>query len=156
MAAGGTQVRLFAIVALVVGLVETAFCATVTSYVNLQVPTWSFLPASRYSVLPVVLIDAIGIVGVDAYLRRHGSPRLRWRSATGLGTRSLVAVGILACMLGFGWVTDFRYATQRTSAGYWQAEATRWLRECEQSQAGEITIPAWNAQATVKCDLLRH
>jgi hypothetical protein len=156
MAVGGRRVRLFAVVALVAGVVEIAFSATVTSYVNLQVPTWSFLPAARYSTLPIVLIDAIGIFGVDAYLRRHGPVRLGWRSPLKFGTKSLVAVGVLACVLGFGWVTDFRYVSQRTSAGIWQVEAQHWLRECEQSKSGEIVIPGWNTQATVECSRLRH
>jgi hypothetical protein len=156
MVAGGRPARVFAVLALVAGFVETAVSATITSYVNLQVPTWSFLPAARYSTLPVVLIDAIAIVGVDAYLRRHGPPRLRWRSPRRFGTRSLVAVGVLACMLGLGWVTDFRYITQRESGGYWRTQATRWLDQCDQGQPGEITIPAWDAKATVECSRLRR
>jgi hypothetical protein len=156
MAVGGTAVRLFAVVALVVGFVQTAVCATITSYVNGQVPTWSFLPSARFSTVPVVLIDAILILGVDAYLRRHGRTRLRWRSPVRVGTSSLVAVGVLVCLLGFGWVTDFRYVTQRESGGYWRVQATRWLHECEQSQSGEITIPAWYSQATVECSRLRR
>jgi hypothetical protein len=156
MAVGDTPVRIFAVVALIAGFVETAVSAAITSYVNLQVPTWSYLPAARYSTVPIVLIDAIAIVGVDAYLRRHGPARLRWRPPTRSAARSLVAVGLLACMLGFGWVTDFRYVTQRESGGYWPTQAARMLHQCQHSQGGEITIPAWYAQATVECSRLRR
>jgi len=156
MIAGGAQVRLFAVVALVIGFVQTAVSAGITSYVNGQVPTWSFLPSARFSTIPVMLIDATLIVGVDAYLRRHRPARPRWRSPGRLGTRSLVAVGVLVCMLGLGWVTDFRYVTQRESGGYWRVQANHWLHECERSQTGEITIPAWYSQATVECSRLRR
>ncbi len=157
MAVGGRQVRLFAVVALVFGFVETAFTVTVSSYVIFQVPTASFLPAARYSTIPIVLIDAIGIDGVDAYLRRHGPVRLPVWSRIRFGSRALVAVAVLACVLGFGWVTDFRYATGRAFEGYWRVEAQALLRECGQSRTGEVAVPAWgDAQVTVKCSRLRR
>ena len=162
MAVGGRGVRIFAVVALLTGFVETALSATITSYVNLQVPTWSFLPAARYSTVPIVLIDAIGIVGVDAYLRRHRPlrlpdlPRPRPGSRPRLRPRALVAVTVLACVLGFGWVTDFRYTTERTYDGYWRVQAQHWFHECDRSSTGEITIPAWDSQATIECSRLRR
>ncbi len=157
MAVGGRQVRLFAVVALVFGFVETAFTATITSYLNEQVPNASFLPAARYSTIPVVLIDAIAILGVDAYLRRHGPVRLPVWSRIRSGSRALVAVAVLACVLGFGWVTDFRYATERTSAGDWRTTAQYWLHECEQSQTGQIIVPAWDSEPTsIECSRLNR
>jgi hypothetical protein len=153
MAVGGRQVRAFAVVALAIGFIQAVFTAEVTSYVNLEVPTWTFLPAARYSTVPVLGIDAILILGVDACLRRHGPARLAIR----IQPRTLLAVAILACVLGFGWATDFRYVTGRTSTGHWRVTAQRWLRECRKSPAGTITIPAWgNTRATVDCARLRR
>jgi hypothetical protein len=156
MVVGGRRVRLFAVVALVFGFAEMAFTVSVSSYVNYQRPTSWFLPAARYSTLPIVLIDAIGILGVDAYLRRHGPARLPAWSRTRSSLRSLIAVGVLACVLGFGWASDFRYSTQRTGQGFWRVEALRWLRECEQSPTGQITIPSFQHRIPVECTRLRR
>jgi len=153
MAAGGRQARAFAVVALAVGFIQAIVTAEVTSYVDVQVPTWTFLPAARYSTIPVAGIDAILILGVDAWLRRHGPARLSIR----LRPRALLAVGLLACMLGIGWVTDFRYATGRTSERHWRVTAQHWLHECQQSQTGKITVPRWNSTpATIDCTRLRR
>lgn len=152
MAVGGRQVRLFAVVALFIGFIQTILTATITSYVNVQAPTWTFMSAARYSTIPIVLIDAIGILGVDAYLRRHGPVGLPIRPRARPSRRALLAAGVLVCVLGFGWVTDLRYDTGRTSEGHWRVEAQHWLHECERSRNGEITIPAWNStQVTVAC-----
>jgi hypothetical protein len=153
MVAGGRQVRYFAVIALAIGFIQVIFTAEVTSYVNTQVPTWTFLPAARYSTIPVVGIDAILILGVDAWLRRHGPVRLSIR----LRPRALLAAGVLACMLGVGWVTDFRYATGRTAERHWRVTAQHWLRECQHSQTGKITVPGWNStSATIDCTRLHR
>jgi hypothetical protein len=71
---GGSRARLFAAVALLTGFAQTVFEATVSQYVNYQQPTSSFMAAARYSTLPVLLIAAIAIAGVDAYARRRNLP----------------------------------------------------------------------------------
>jgi hypothetical protein len=153
MAVGGRPVRLFAVAALAVGLIQVIFCATVTSYVNEQVPTGVFLPAARYSTLPIVLIDAIAILGMDAYLHRHGAPRLSIR----LRPRALVAAAILVCVLGSGWAADYRYTTGRALEAPWPPVARHWIHECAVSRTGEISIPAWNSpNVTVSCSRLRR
>jgi hypothetical protein len=98
---GDRRVRVFVVVALLTGFVQTAFDATISRYVVYQVPTGTFMPAARYSTIPVLLITASGIVVVDSYVRRQGGLRQR-------GTRPLAAAAVLACLLGFGWVTGFR------------------------------------------------
>jgi hypothetical protein len=190
MVAGGRRVRFFAVTALIIGFVQTIVTATITSYVNLQVPTWSFLPAARYSTIPIVLIDAIAILGVDAYLRRrpgqsqaadsqaadsqaadsqaqsqgqardprqalHRS-RAQHRSPRRARSRAILAVGTLVCLLAVGWVTDYRYATERISGGYWRPVALHWLHECARSTTGQIHIPAWDSTTvSVECSRLR-
>ena len=159
MAAGGRQVRAFAVVAIVIGFVQTFFCEMVTSYLNAQRPNASFLPAARYSTISIVLFDAIAILGVDAYLRRNGPPALRLTALrlTALRPKVLLAVGTLACVLAFGWVTDYRYVTERTSTGYWRPTALHWLAKCQDSGTGEISIPSWNApNVTVSCSGLNR
>jgi hypothetical protein len=164
MVIGGRQVQLFAVTALLIGFVQTIITATITSYLNLQVPTWSFLPAARYSTIPIVLIDAIGILGVDAYLRRaqaQAQDEVRnpkhARGQRRVQSRAILAVGALACLLAVGWVTDYRYATERTSAGYWRPVALHWLHKCDRSTTGQIAIPAWDSTTvTVDCSRLRR
>jgi hypothetical protein len=157
MAVGGRRAQLFAVTALLIGFVQAILTATITSYVNLQVPTWSFLPAARYSTIPIVLIDAIAILGVDAYLRRRPSQPGKHSQRRNVQPRAVLAVGTLACVLAFGWVTDFRYATERISGGYWRPVALHWLHECERSTTGQIAIPAWDStMVTVECSRLRR
>jgi hypothetical protein len=157
MVVGGRRAQLFAVTALLIGFVQTILTATITSYVNLQVPTWSFLPAARYSTIPIVLIDAIGILGVDACLRRRPSQPGKHSQRRNVQPRAVLAVGTLACVLAFGWVTDFRYATERISGGYWRPVALHWLHECERSTTGQVAIPAWDStMVTVECSRLRR
>jgi hypothetical protein len=170
---GDRQVRLFAAIALLTGFAQTAFDATISQYVVFQPPTSSFMPAARYSTLPVVLIAATGIVAVESYVRRaraaRGNSATRphhaiWRpgaisrcAISRHGTRSLVAVGVLACVLGFGWVTDFRYVSQRSHAGHWLPYAQRLVTACTQDPAGGVTLNAWGGHHfTVPCVRVRR
>jgi len=141
---GDRQVRLFAALALLTGFVQTIFEATISQYVVFQQPTSSFMAAARYSTIPVVLIAATGIVAVDSHIGRHGA-------------RPLVAAGALACVLGCGWVTDFRYVTQRAHAGRWLPYAQSLLTTCIQDPAGGVTLNAWGGHyCTVPCTRIRR
>jgi hypothetical protein len=142
--AGDRQVRLFAAVALVTGFVQTIFDATVSQLVVFQLPTSDFMPAARYSTIPVLLIAASGIIAVDSYAGRRGA-------------RPLVAMGVLACLLGFGWITDFRYVTQRVHAGRWLPYAQGLVTTCTQDPAGDVTVNAWGGHHyTVPCTRIRR
>ena len=142
--AGDRQVRLFAVTALLTGFVQTTFDATISQYVVFQQPTTTFMAAARYSTIPVLLIAATGIVAVDSYVRRHGA-------------RSLVAACVLACVLGFGWVTDFRYVSQRIHAGRWLPYAQSLVTACRQDPAGDVTLNAWGGHKfTVTCARIRR
>ena len=75
----GRQVRVFVVTAVVTGFVFTIFAAAITSYVVYEAPFTgrvSFEAGSRYSVVPIVLLDAAAIVAVDA-LRAAVPPRGR-------------------------------------------------------------------------------
>jgi hypothetical protein len=141
---GDRLVRLFIVVALLAGFAQTVFDATISQYVIFQTPTPDFMPAARYSTIPVVLIAASGIVAVDSYIRRRGP-------------RPLVAACVLACVLGFGWVTDFRYATQRAHAGHWLPYAQGLVTACTQHPAGDVTVKAWGGHYyAVPCPRIRR
>ena len=66
------------------------------------------------------------------------SPGVRRR-----GPRPLVAACVLACVLGFGWVTDFRYVSQRINAGRWLPYAQSLVTACTHDPAGDVTLNAW-------------
>ena len=141
---GDRLVRLFIVVALLTGFAQTVFDATVAQYVIFQTPTPDFMPAARYSTIPVVLIAASGIVAVDSYIRRRGP-------------RPLVAACVLACVLGFGWVTDFRYATQRAHAGHWLPYAQGLVTACTHHPTGNVTVKAWGGHySAVPCPRIRR
>jgi hypothetical protein len=169
--AGDRTVRLFAVIALLTGFVQTIFDATVSQYVVFQPPTPTFMAAARYSTIPVLLIAATGIVAMDAYVRRHGAARdirdirgvrntsgvrLAWAFPR-LGARPLVAASVLACVLGFGWVTDFRYVSQRINAGRWLPYAQSLVAACTHDPAGDVTLNAWGGHKfTVPCARIRR
>ncbi|HMD91248.1 MAG TPA: hypothetical protein VKG80_01275 [Trebonia sp.] len=144
----GGRVRVFVLTAVLTGFVFTVFAAAITSYVVYESPFTgrvSFEPGSRYSVVPIVLLDAAAIVAVDSLLARRRAPAA--------GPREIAAVAALIGVLGLGWVTDYRYLTQRTSDGRWAPVAASWLHACQHSRTGTLAIPAWGTRpaVTVPC-----
>jgi len=154
----GTRVRVFVVTAVLTGFVYTVFAAAITNYVVREAPLLSpvsFEPASRYSVLPIVLLDAAAIVAVDAFIRRRGTAV----GAAGVTLRpqAIAAAGALVCVLAIGWITDFRYLTQRTTDGHWTPVAVSMLNACSHSRTGAIALPAWGHRGlTVPCSRLRR
>jgi hypothetical protein len=66
-------------------------------------------------------------------------------------------VGVLACVLGFGWVSDFRYVSQCSHAGHWLPYAQRLVTACTQDPAGGVTLNAWGGHHfTVPCARVRR
>jgi hypothetical protein len=129
------------------------------------------MAAARYSTIPVLLIAATGIVAVDSCVRRRGTVRensaLRDVRATRYvrvvwavrshGARSLVAACVLVCVLGFGWVTDFRYVSQRVNAGRWLPYAQSLVSACTHDPAGDVTLNAWGGHKfIVTCARIRR
>jgi hypothetical protein len=156
-------VRVFAVLATVTGFAEVIAVASVPGppgggWVAHEVAIPAFQPGSRYDALPVMLLDAMVIIAVDAFVRRRAAvtltpmpaPRRSW-----LGPRpwALVAVAALTCALAFGWITDYRYySPSRVSQGYWTHTVHHWLTACARSTTGEISLPTWDApKATVPC-----
>lgn len=156
----GRPVRVFVVTAVLGGLVYTAVAAAITSYVVYESPlspfqsAVSFEPGSRYSIVPIFLLDAAAIVAVDAFARRGGAV------ATGLDTirpQAVLVIAALSLVLAAGWITDFRYVTQRTTNGPWRPIAESMLTRCEHSTTGTITVPAWfHSHVTLSCANLRR
>jgi hypothetical protein len=113
----------------------------------------SFEPASRYSVVPIFLLDAAAIVAADAFICRRGTAG----EPAAVRPRAVVAVAALGCVLAFGWVTDYRYVTQRTTDGHWRPVAVSWLAACEHSRTGKIAVRVWGGHmVTLACSGLRR
>ena len=156
MATQGRQVRVFTVAAVATGIVFTVFAAVITSYVVDEAPFLgrvSFEPGSRYSVVPIVLLDAAAIVAVDAFARRRAGP-----GPALAGPREIAAAAALAGVLALGWVTDYSYLTQRTSNGHWSHVAASWLAACQRGRTGELAVPSWGTRpaVTVSCSRIRR
>jgi hypothetical protein len=152
----GRQVRVFVVTAVVTGFVFTIFAAALTSYVVYEAPfrgRVSFEAGSRYSVVPIVLLDAAAILAVDAFRRRRAAA-----GTAAAAPRAVLAVTALIGVLGLGWVTDYSYVTQRTSDGHWAPVAARWLNTCQHSRTGKIVIARWGTRpaVAVSCSRLRR
>lgn len=160
----GRAVRVFVATAVISGFVYTVVAAAITSYVagesaylgGVSTPNlgnFSFEPGSRYSIVPIFLLDAALIVAVDAFTRR-GALAVRLDT---IRPQAVYAVAALGLVLALGWVTDFRYVTQRTSNGPWRPIAESMLTRCDHSATGTITVPAWfNSHVTLSCSNLRR
>lgn len=150
-----SQVRLFVATAVLTGFVYTVFAAAITSYVVRETPflgAVSFEPASRYSVVPIFLLDAAAIVSVDAFVAD--------RTPAGLAQvrpSVIFASAALACVLALGWITDYRYVTQRTTTGHWSPVAVSVLDACQHSRTGKVTLRAWGGHKVhVPCSRIRR
>lgn len=165
--AGSAAVRAFVLVAVTFGFVVTVVAAMVTNYVVNESPVLypvSFEPGSRYSALPLALFDAALIAGADSFASRYGEfgeaahavlhgvvpAVLRGRFGAvrrGPRPRPGVVLGVtlaLLCVLGLGWVTDYRYLTQRTTNGPWRPVAVRDLDYCRNHET--IRVSEWTGQ----------
>ena len=163
---GDRQVRVFAVLATVLGFAEVMVVASVpgppgAGWVAHEVANPTFQPGSRYDALPVMLLDAMVIIAVDAFIRRRGAvtstspPQDAWR---GPRPWALIAVTALTCALALGWVSDYRYyVPSRVSQGYWTHTVHHWLEACATSKTGEISLSTWDApKVTVPCSRIRR
>ncbi len=163
---GDRRVRVFAVLATVTGFVQVFIVASVPGppgdrWVVLGVAHPNFQPGSRYDAVPVMLLYATVIIAVDTFIRRRGavtptSPSQdAWR---GPRPWALIAVTALTCALALGWVSDYRYyVPSRVSQGYWTHTVRDWLKACDRSKTGEISLSTWAApKVTVPCSRIRR
>jgi len=119
--------RLFVVASLITGFLATAFGAALSSGVTIASATENGEAGSRYTTLPIFLIDAAAIVAVGEFIR-HRQLRLQ----------TVAAITALAGILSVGWVTDFSYHGNRSNATYWPPAATAWLHDCQRSPNGMV------------------
>jgi hypothetical protein len=141
--------RLFVVAAVLTGFLFSLVQTTLNPHVAAIPVTLSAEAGSRYSVLPIFLLEAAVIVGVDYIVRRRAGARGR----RALSVRPALAVVALIGVLGASWVADFRYAGYRSDASRdWQPIAAQWQRECGRSQSGEITVRLAGTNYNLPCD----
>ena len=130
----GASVRVFAVTTLVLSLVLTLTPVFVHGAVaNAEVTRHALWAAgSRYAQVPILLLDSLVIVAIDAYLRRGGVPFQRATHGT--------AVLLLVAVLGIAWVSDFRYTDLRSHATPWTQIVGRIERTCQQHPLSSVVI----------------
>ncbi|HEV2370570.1 MAG TPA: hypothetical protein VGS19_00245 [Streptosporangiaceae bacterium] len=146
--------RVFILTAVATSLVSTAATSALAwNGLGLR-ETLGVEYGARYSTLPILLLDAALVVAADTYVRRW------WPHP-----KAIAAVVALVAVLGAGWATDFRYPVRRFSgpASAWEHTASNWLRRCQHTQAGTVTVTFRNwwgspvrLATTFSCTSLRH
>lgn len=148
--------RALTVVAMATGFVFTVACLCLTPWAVIPPVTFHAEPESRYTALPVFLIEVVLVLGVDCALRR----RRGWLAGLRPGQRPALpawrpaaAVTALAVFLAFSWVIDFRYAGLRSapSAHPWAPVVAEWQRDCKLSATGEISAKVLDGHQTIPC-----
>lgn len=156
----GRRVQVFVVLAVILGFAQTILSATITPIATVSAPTSNWEMASRYTLMPIIALDAAVIVGVDALAERYGGVheafatlmrRLRPRTAPQAAASAaapqagrlvlVVAVSALVIGLACTWIPDYRYKTERVGFGYWAPQAARMLKECQHRSV--IRVAAW-------------
>lgn len=149
--AAGLAVRIrrytvFLLIAVGTGLVITGITGTFTWGGPIQ-DSPSVEDALRYATVPILLLVAALIVLADACVQRW------WPQP-----KAVVAVTVLAAVLVFGWVTDFRYPVDRFDAAYsaWSPTAHAWLSYCQHKPTGTITVTFKNFEDVLELQHGEH
>ena len=142
------QARVFVVASLITGFLFTAFGATLSWWVTTATVTETGEPGSRYTTLPIFLLDAAAIVAVGSFIR-HGEPSQH-------RLQTVAAVTALVGVLSVGWVTDFRYPGWRSSATNWPPIATAWLHACQPKPDGVIREWVGGVRTAIPCASLRR
>jgi hypothetical protein len=140
------QVRVFVVAALITGFLSAAFGATLKPGVTTTPVSANFESGSRYTTLPVFLIEAAAVVVVGSSICRS-QHRLR----------TVAAVTALVGVLSVGWITDFRYPGERGGTLNWPPTAAAWLHACQHTPDGILRDPARLRRSTpIPCASLRR
>jgi len=161
------RVRLLAAAALVCGFLLAAAAASLSRWVTTDAVHFHIEPGSRYTALPIFLMEAAVIVAVDSILRRARdrvmaddqapafgvTPRTGWVRARG----ATAAVTALVVVLSVGWITDFRNGNGRAGGTVWAPIASRWLTDCQRTPRGAIRVASLEVGSVViRCSSLRR
>jgi hypothetical protein len=161
------RVRLFGAVALVCGFLLAAVAAALSRWVTTDAVHFHIEPGSRYTTLPVFLMEAAVIVAVDSALQR-ARDRVRaddqaaefgvtrwtgWARARG----ATAAATALVAVLSIGWITDFRSDNGRAGGTPWAPIASRWLAECQRTPQGSLRVASLDVGSVIiRCASLRR
>ncbi|HEY6279392.1 MAG TPA: hypothetical protein VIX86_24030 [Streptosporangiaceae bacterium] len=142
LARGGPRLALVAVTCLTLGLALTVVPAVIRSWVTTPLPASAvWIPGSRYTVVPILLIYSAALVAADALLARAGGAPGRW-----------LALTALLLVLVVPWAADFRGANLRSSYPPWPQTVSRLAARCQHS--GRPTIWADPIRGTVRCSRL--
>jgi hypothetical protein len=119
----GPRVRVFAIAALGLGLALVLVAAIARGWGAPGLDRTA-VRGDRYGATPILLIDSLAVVALDAYLRRTGDRRQRARQG--------LAVATLAALLGAVWAADFSYLSTRSTDPPWSQLVAGFQQRCEQ------------------------
>jgi hypothetical protein len=141
---GGPRLRVFVIAAIAMGLILSIIPALVRAWVAPAMSNAIWVPGSRYTASAILLIDAVAITGVDAYLRAKTIPfRQAWRCGPVL---------ILIIGLGIGWASSFRYNNVRSAGPPWSRTYIRYQRALPPQRG----LSAGEHPVTLAADRPRH
>jgi hypothetical protein len=161
------RVRLVAAAALGSGFLLAAAAATLSRWVTVDPAYFHFEPGSRYTTLPIFLMEAAVIVAVDNVISRarerarpdeqaaafEESAWTGWARARG----ATAAAAALVVALSFGWVTDFRSDNGRSGGTPWAPVAAGWLAHCQRHPDGAVKAPPVDQTSVViPCAKLRR
>jgi len=134
------------VASLITGFLFAAFGATLKPGVTTTTVTENSESGSRYTALPIFLIEAAAVVAVGSFIC-HRQHRLR----------TVAAVTALVGVLSVGWVTDFRYQGWRGGTINWPPTAAVWLHACQRTPDGVIREPTGAPVRTaIPCASLRR
>ena len=161
------RVRLLAAVALGCGFLLAATAATLSGWVTVESIHFHAEPGSRYTTLPIFLMEAAVIVAVDNVVRRARERARPDQQAAAFGVTSwtvwarargaTAAVAALVLALSFAWVTDFRSANGRAGGTPWAPVAARLLADCQRNPDGAVTVASKDPSTVViPCAHLRR
>jgi hypothetical protein len=161
------RVRLLAAFAVGCGFLLAAAAAELSQWVTVESFHFHDEPGSRYTTLPIFLMQAAVIVAVDNVVRRARDRARPDEQAAAFGITAwtgwarartaTAAVAALVLVLAFAWVTDFRSDNGRAGGTRWAPIASSWLVTCQQHPDGAITIPSKDpSSVTMPCANLRR
>jgi hypothetical protein len=148
--------RVFVVAALLTGFFVAVAGITINGHLVTEPQLLARQPGSRYTDLPIFLIEAAVIVGADCALWRWGTRSAsahRWPAA---GLKPALTATALVAVLAATWAVDFRYAGFRSGAGWnWAPIAAKWEHDCSVSSSGEIAERTGAIVQTLPCHHIR-
>jgi hypothetical protein len=139
LARGGPRLALFAVTCLGLGLALTVTPAVVRGWVTAPASASAvWIPGSRYTVVPILLIYSAALVAADGVLARPGGGPRRW-----------LALTVLLLVLAAPWAADLRGVNLRSSYPPWPQTVSRLTAECGHRPG--VAIWAEPIRARVSC-----